>query len=44
MLKQHKVYDINFTQGRIGGVSGHIDEYRERILDRIHQNTLKNYH
>jgi hypothetical protein len=26
---------------RIRGESGHIDEYRGHILDRIHQNTLK---
>jgi hypothetical protein len=32
---------MNFTRGRIRGVLGHIDEYRGRILDRIHQNILK---
>jgi hypothetical protein len=41
MQWQHKGQDINFTRGRIRGVSGHIDEYRGRILDRIHQNILK---
>jgi hypothetical protein len=28
----------------IGGESGHINEYRGHILDRIHQNILKKYH
>jgi DNA modification methylase len=41
MLQQHKGHDINFTQGRIRGVSVHINEYRGCILDRIHQNILK---
>jgi hypothetical protein len=35
---------MNFTRGRIRGVSGHIDEYQGSILDRIHQNILKKYH
>jgi hypothetical protein len=42
MLYQHKRYDINFIKRHIERVSGHIDEYRRHILDRIHQNILKN--